>query len=64
MPMISGKRIVISVNLPHGLYEELQRELRESGEYVHMSDLIRTALRFYLDHKRQQRSRVMRMVVA
>ena len=50
-----GKRIVISVNLPRGLYEELLA-LLETQDYVHMSDLIRTALRFYVMYMRDRSS--------
>ena len=42
-----NRRIVISVNLPEGLYRQLL-ELLETQDYVHMSDLIRQALRFYI----------------
>lgn len=45
-------RIVLSVNLPMGLYQELLK-LMETGEYVHLSDLIRAALRFYIDYRRR-----------
>jgi len=40
------KRIVVSVNLPAGLYKELLK-LLETEDYVHFSDLVRAALRFY-----------------
>jgi len=49
------KRIVVSVNLPAGMYQELQK-LLETEDYIHMSDLIRAALRFYIDYKRRQKT--------
>lgn len=50
-----NKRIVVSVNLPEGLYRELLN-LLETQDYVHMSDLIRTALRFYVMYMRDRNS--------
>ena len=55
MARSSGKRIVVSVNLPEGLYRELLR-LLETGDYVHFSDLVRAALRFYIDYHRRLRA--------
>ena len=46
------RRVVISVNLPLGLYNELLK-LMETGDYVHFSDLVRAALRFYIYYRRQ-----------
>ncbi|HDJ97063.1 MAG TPA: hypothetical protein ENG54_01185 [Thermofilum sp.] len=50
------KRIVVSVNLPAGLYKELLK-LLETEDYVHFSDLVRAALRFYIDYHRRIRTR-------
>jgi len=59
----NGGRIVISVNLPIGLYQELLK-LMETGGYVHLSDLIRAALRFYIDYHRRLYSRPPGLVLA
>jgi len=59
----SGKRIVISFQVPIGLYREMLK-LMELGGFVHLSDLIRAALRFYIDYQKRYYSRPPGLVVA
>ncbi len=57
------RRVVVSVNLPEGLYRELL-ELMELGDYVHFSDLVRAALRFYIYYRKGMYSRPPGLVIA
>ena len=56
-------RVVVSVNLPIGLYRELL-ELLKTRNYVHLSDLIRAALRFYIDYHKRYYGRPPGLVLA
>lgn len=44
--------MAISVDIPHGLREEIEEEL-EKGRYSSQSELIRTAIRHFLDAERK-----------
>jgi len=63
MPYESGgRRIVVSVQIPKGLFREIKKELEE-GDHVHLSDFIRAAIRFYIMQRRTMRKKTVRAVV-
>lgn len=64
MPTVRRGKVVLSVALPLGLYEEVRRYLEEAGDHLNLSEFIRTAVRFYLDHRRSLAARPRAMAVA